>query len=487
MQKLFSVISLLFVSTFCFSQRFFYSDAKILTYKSKYEIIGKIKDHILVWIKNIKDDRSELLCFDNEMRLIKKVKVEEVRNAASIQFFNNENSFYVALKQLTKDVVAFKLFLFDENGLLQSEITLDSAHRDSTKTFGFTFIQSPDKKTICLIQAEADPVRETLKLNCSFVNDNSVTQKSFGLPYSLQDYIADFSIDAHQNIYLLKAKNDTAKCTIDLFKACYSEETMRLAEKQLQHLSVQNIKLFTNNDTCFVYGILKNAGSNNVAYIWQTDYELNDLPGSSLVTGMHNIIFLQNVTSYNSPTRFFYAVYDSAFKINFDTKNYTPDIWQTQRDIEKRDYHSFSQSMIPDFDDKPNFNNKLNNHSPERRSSFSATPVQLNIFRLFPDSHIKIENAVYSNDTFGNTNLIAAAKVIRKYNKTHVIYPVIAGKNKTRVKYLFFSDDGKETEAPALAWKSGYNYLLHKALEIEDGLIIPCLKGEKLFFAKMEL
>lgn len=492
MLKNFLVFACLLLSLSCFSQRIFYSDTRIIDIRTRYNLVGKVKDNIVVWTTRIKDNRPEVLVFDDRMLLKKSVKLNRLKDLAEPSFFYNKDRFYVAAGQKHKKTMLLKVFCFDDNASLQSEIIMDSIDQNSLTTLVYNFFQTPDRNTICYIKSEINATKEVLNFDCRFTDGKSMIKKNFGLPFNFKtDILTGYSIDKNRNVYFLKTTNKApADYTIQISKGDYTGKTMLYAEKNINDLILKNIRLVTPGNKCIVYGEFFSAkpnqtvasGAINNIFLWQTDDNLKDAPGDSLFIPVKQISRLHNVTSQGMPTYYFYAAYDSLFsEPTVSQKYYTTTINYYD------DPRAKTTSISYDVASKVSGYSVYKDYAYEFDETTSALTKRLDIFNLAGNNYISEINSLHTSDAENGNGNLYEAKVIRSGTKTGVLFPVQIGKRKNLIEYIAFAKDGKPSKIPVTAWRDAYHYLLGAAIETDDGLLLPCTKGSRIFFAKINL
>ena len=81
-----------------------------------------------------------------------------------------------------------------------------------------------------------------------------------------------------------------------------------------------------------------------------------------------------------------------------------------------------------------------------------------------------------------NNKIVAGKKGI------HIIRSTTIKKTRNSIKHILITYSGRYEKVNTVVWNNKYSYLVSQAVETNDGaLIIPCLKDNRLIFARMIL
>ena len=173
-----------------------------------FEIIGKMGNNYLIY-KNIRNE-SFICLYDNEMKLIKKVKHEYLPDdkMINVDFFTYPDFIYAIYQYQRRNIVhcaAVKL-----NGM--GEKVSDPVELDTTSLGGsgnnkiYTTLSSEDKKKIIIFKINSKN-KEKFVITTKLYNADLELQKRTILPMAMDDrndYLGEFAMDNEGNLVFSK-------------------------------------------------------------------------------------------------------------------------------------------------------------------------------------------------------------------------------------------------------------------------------------------
>ena len=125
-KKLFPFLNFVFFISVFFTnksaaQNFTYSAALNNLSYTQAKIIGRVKNNIVVWVHTYSSDwrkaNSDILVYDNEMKLLHKTSFKPIApEVSSINFLNEGNSFAAVLQYPINESFIWNLIRFDADG-----------------------------------------------------------------------------------------------------------------------------------------------------------------------------------------------------------------------------------------------------------------------------------------------------------------------------------------------------------------------------------
>ena len=490
MSKYISALILFFTPISGKAQTFSYSQNYLANKTSACKIIGQVKNNIIVWyVSSEKYKKSVILVYNNRMKLIKKVTTDilhsDIDPAAS--FYNSVDSFYVAYQYKKGNKWEYKLAGFDNDGNLSSTYLIDSASNlNSGDSLSYSFYQSGDKKTLGCVKTIMNKKYNAIRFELTFLNDGNLYRDHFFLAFdNVHEKLVDLLIDSNKTISLLKTSNTDSGFSISLIKKEFSADHFLIATKKLAAGNLRNgtSHFFNRANSYTIYGIWENAFRDSLTrnqkyktglYTWKVDDKLADMADDSILYDDSTTILEYNLYASNSltnkPNNFFGIQTDS---INISNQYAIPPtsmLVYTNFGTTGTWYYNYIDS-----------NTSL--EPPVSHYKASLTIISLNNNDNM-EWRIELKNdrdSVFLNDP-SNNKIVAGKKGI------HIIRSTTIKKTRNSIKHILITYSGRYEKVNTVVWNNKYSYLVSQAVETNDGaLIIPCLKDNRLIFARMIL
>lgn len=253
------LISLLFLMVLFYSvnaQRILISEPdKEDSRRMDFEIIGKMGNHYLIY-KNIRNE-SFICLYDNEMKMVKKVKHEYLPDdrMINVDFFTYPDFIYAVYQYQRRNIVhcaAVKL-----NGM--GEKISDPVELDTTSLGGsnnnkiYTTLSSEDKKKIIIFKINSKN-KEKFLITTKLYNTDLELQKRTILTLSMDDrndYLGEFAVDNEGNLVFSKfyrnSNESTSKAYMIIKRAMEDSFTYYKLNLEKTYLDELRIKVDNTN------------------------------------------------------------------------------------------------------------------------------------------------------------------------------------------------------------------------------------------------
>ena len=263
------------------SQRIFYSDIERDDYRQmNFEIIGKVGGNINVY-KNFKN-KNDISVYDNEMKLINKVRLEMLPDKISnVDFVVYQDSYHMVYQYQKKSVIYCATIRLNGEGKLMSDpLVLDTTHiegNDEIKVY--TLIYSEDKQKIMIFKINGKNDRYNVFSTLLF-DKNLVLQKKSVMtsPMSGKEGVFnDFILDNEGDLAFGRSNHVGSQNFIsefNLFIKKADEDTLQITEIPLTNYMLDEVKIKADNNnkrfllTSFYYEKNKSNIDGLITLIW---------------------------------------------------------------------------------------------------------------------------------------------------------------------------------------------------------------------------
>ena len=249
--RLVSLFFLLALSASINAQRIIVSEPdKDDSRRMNFEIIGKMGNHFLIY-KSIRSDNFICL-YDNEMKLVKKVKHEYLPDdrMINVDFFPYPDFIYMIYQYQRRNVVHCAAVKLDGMGQKISEpVELDTAAiGGSANNKIYTTLSSEDKKKIIIFKINSKN-RDRFIITTKLYDNNLELQKRTILPMQMEernDHLGEFAVDNEGNLIFSKfyrTSNESISKAFMVIKRAmqdsFSFYTLDLEKKYLDELRIK--------------------------------------------------------------------------------------------------------------------------------------------------------------------------------------------------------------------------------------------------------
>ena len=218
--------------------------------RMNFEIIGKMGNHYLIY-KSIRSDNFICL-YDNEMKLVKKVKHEYLPDdrMINVDFFPYPDFIYMIYQYQRRNVVHCVAVKLDGMGQKMSDpVELDTAAiGGSANNKIYTTLSSEDKQKIIIFKINSKN-RDRFVITTKLYNNNLELQKRTVLPMQMEernDHLGEFAVDNEGNLVFSKfyrTSNESISKAFMVIKRAmqdsFSYYTLDLEKKYLDELRIK--------------------------------------------------------------------------------------------------------------------------------------------------------------------------------------------------------------------------------------------------------
>ncbi len=254
MKSLWRLVFFFFVLVLCTSvnaQRILVSEPdRDDSRRMNFEIIGKMGNHYLIY-KSIRSDNFICL-YDNEMKLVKKVKHEYLPDdrMINVDFFPYPDFIYMIYQYQRRNVVHCAAVKLDGMGQKISDpVELDTAAiGGSANNKIYTTLSSEDKQKIIIFKINSKN-RDKFIITTKLYNNNLELQKRTILPMLMEernDHLGEFAVDNEGNLVFSKfyrTSNESISKAFMVIKRAtqdsFSYYTLDLEKKYLDELRIK--------------------------------------------------------------------------------------------------------------------------------------------------------------------------------------------------------------------------------------------------------
>jgi len=249
--RLFFLFFLLALFTSINAQRILVSEPdKDDSRRMNFEIIGKMGNHYLIY-KSVRSDNFICL-YDNEMKLVKKVKHEYLPDdrMINVDFFPYPDFIYMIYQYQRRNVVHCAAVKLDAMGQKVSEpVELDTAAiGGSANNKIYTTLSSEDKQKIIIFKINSKN-RDRFVITTKLYDNNLELQKRTVLPMLMEernDHLGEFAVDNEGNLVFSKfyrTSNESISKAFMVIKRAmqdsFSYYTLDLEKKYLDELRIK--------------------------------------------------------------------------------------------------------------------------------------------------------------------------------------------------------------------------------------------------------
>jgi len=240
-----------------------------------YHIIGAVKDHIIVWeyFSNYYSV-SKFLVYDNDLKLLRKVKLGPLKMFTAIDFLNEKDSFSIICQYVSNGTFFCRRLGFDENGNTTGDEILISYKVPAgvLATKGYSVIQSPDKKNFILVHYQLGAAAGKTRLSyVLFANNKDRFEHSTDLPFksdSTTSYHLSLDNANHLIVVAGEGKEDSK---LVLYEINPGTGDAAGIERNIPEgiLNMESLNISHSNSIVFITAYWKNE--QHGIYVWQPD------------------------------------------------------------------------------------------------------------------------------------------------------------------------------------------------------------------------
>ncbi len=498
------------------AQKFTYSAALNNLSNTESKIIGRVKDNIVVWMYNYSGDwrkaNSDILVYNNEMKLLHKTSFKPIApEISSIYFLNEENSFAAVLQYPVNESIIWNLMRFDAEGNIIDTQTI--AHAKD-----YELLKSGDDKSFALVRTVPAEMKNAVAIQYVFVKNDAIAHSGkFTLPFdTLSCAIGKAFLNDDKLIFpVIDSTRDNSKVTVYKLNLSNNSSINTIRKINIGYLNWANIDINESDKYYLLTSQLINHDSDVAGakiFIWQLNKDLTDKNTDTLLSytdSMNNC--LQNIYYY---------------KLNNVTlKNNTSDVLITAEHIGNTPIQLFSPSyygndgiassgssfyegrvlsMTPQKSLNGNGYYALSNVSdgptwysggskPYQHFTSSGQIIKPRLQNaIFAVLNVDAQNNLKWSQCFNASGvtdisyLIKHSVFISTPDALHIIYAAPVDKNNRQsLTDIVLHADGSYTTHPIISMNLKYAYIIEDGIQLdENSVLFPCVIRGKRAFAK---
>jgi hypothetical protein len=299
--------SLALINLNSYPQRVFYSGTDVDKSASNFNVIGQVKNHIVVWEMNSTGDaNSKVIIYDNRMHLINKVQTDILNkgNLLKFDFINCADSFQLIHQYISKKKYFCKRYIFDENGNLKNTDEIENASTENSwnafNILSYQVLSSGNKQNFALLRAQQDTQKNVLEIDYKFFGYNKQTSNTQIVPYSFQNNIPDILLD-DDNLLFLIGNNTVQNNRVSVYQINLLNNTIQNSIRDLQDgFLIGKITLATGLNRYLIYAEWKKDldKQENGIFLWQLNKDLSDAKTDTVIK-VSNQSYINEVNYFN--------------------------------------------------------------------------------------------------------------------------------------------------------------------------------------------
>ena len=505
------------------AQKVSYSEPRGNFDQTKFNIIGKVKDHIIVWEyfrhnystsgwEYFQDDysTSKILVYDNDLKLLNKVSVKLSGQFPSVDFLNEKDSFDLIYQYVSGNKFFCKRMSFDENGKNTATQTLNecsfSVEQPEKNNCFYKVIQSPDRENFILVKSQVTDALNKSRLSYILFADNKTRfDHTTDVPYTIDSatsYI--FSLD-NDNHFLVIASEGLEDNKLTLYEINPGTGDIAGMEGTVQEGFLKMKSLNTSNINNQVFITAQWQNKTNGIFVWQPDlYNFSKGKDTIYTEGIDtnfvlndNEVLKTDVYFFNNTYKFFISVrqerfynYDFYGNQNFQS-GYNPEYNHSSgssvsstplpNQPSKGMVMGYDNSSINRGDANPMLRNQQQSHSPARKY-FSSSLFPLNRLMIYSvDEEHGLHSQLYLDSTIEN-DFISYLDYYNVFysNQLQLIYHKIDKNHISLMSSLKINNQEAFSIAPVIVMKTSYKYFFGRGKKLSDNTAIyPCSVREQ--------
>lgn len=288
---LLSLLILILFNSGINGQNFYYSNPENKGLISSFNIIGRVKDKILVWQTN-KDhpEKSNILIYDNNMKIINRVNTDLIRNGNlyTINFVATPDSFQVVYQYLKGNALICELAGYNTEGLNTNTQQIDSLPLANPGEFNekaFVVIKPGNGQSLALVRAEVASDK-TVRILYHYFSPKSKYSGEALLPFSLNTSVLESLIlDDKANILLALSSKTYSGFSLTIYKinAVNNIVTNTLRKLPAGDFINATLNLIEKDNNYFICSGWRKDSLKGV-FLWKLDYDLDDVKPYTIIT-----------------------------------------------------------------------------------------------------------------------------------------------------------------------------------------------------------
>ncbi|MGN6352504.1 MAG: hypothetical protein ACTHLB_03900 [Parafilimonas sp.] len=462
---------------------------------SKFNIIGQVKDDILIWkTPDGKPKKSEIIIYDKDMHVKKHVKTHILQYGEqyNVAFINRNDSFEVIYQYLNKGVYFCKRAVFNEVGKCINFQAIDSISAEAgtgLNDYTYNIITSKDKKTFALVKfISASP--GVIDIDYRYFGFDNMHSGSQHLPFYVNtSSINSLMLNEDGNLFLALSKQESQIYTLTMYRINLNNNHTINSLKQLNYGSLMN-ESFTISEYHGNYTVCAGfeADSTKGIFLWHLNADLEDIQPDTVITNK----FIQD-SVFKKTKNFQIIGYENKNRMNLFIKSVNKPVKDSV--LLSRKYNSnvlfnilYSQQRY-----YFGFNDFLTNGTYDYVETVIPTakpnPEDLRLFSIVLEKQKDVKSVECFTGELDKetTSLINNATIFQSTTGFNILFDQYHGNKKT-TGYIVLTNDNRFKYAHLIVMNLKYHLLIDKAVSIDpNNIIAPCSYKNKMVFARITL
>jgi hypothetical protein len=514
-------------TTGVYSQKVFYSKPSGNIDHVTYNVVGYVKDHIIIWEYFDYDySTSRILVYDKDMNLLNKIKFSSVGRSkfTVLDFINEKDSFDIISQYVSGNTFFCKRMGFDENGN-NTRVDVISSYKvaaDIIEKRDYGVIQSPDRKNFILVHTHADKDSGNTVLSYILFAENKIRfDHSAKLPGydSTTGYL--FSLD-NANHFIAVERKAIESNKLLLYQINPGTGTVGAIRGIVQQgvLNMQSLHISDANDHVFITAFWKDKKPG--IFMWQPDLYDFSAGRDTIYTletdtdfTLGKYSFLRtDVRPFNNTYNLFVTLeqgrpYFQSGSNEIHNANAAPNYYIPQQYSNNSSGSSFysdrpqsvqsnNSSIINGVNTSNAYNNRDVNPMLNPMSQGSNYYHSLSADVAIPYNKLLICNTDENESLRWSTYLYDSTdKELTYYNdpfnylqtdKMHIFYGKVDTYRQQTMGLLTLDKTGTYSTKPVIIMNTSYKFMFSLGKKLSDTEILyPCNVKNKLAFIKVEV
>lgn len=472
-------------------QKVRYSLPEVHAIISKFNIIGQVKDDILIWkTPDGKPKKSEIIIYDKDMHVKKRVKTNILQydEQYNVALINRNDSFEVIYQYLNENTYLCKRAIFNEEGKCLAFQTIDSIRVEAgtgLNDYAYNIITSRNKKTFALIKfISASP--GVIDIDYKYFGFDNMHSDYQLLPFYVNtSSINGLMLNEDGNLFLALSKQENQTYMLTMYRINLNNNHTINSLKQLDYGSLMN-ESFNISEYHGNYTVCAGfeADSTKGIFLWQFNTDLADVQHDTIITSK----LLQD-SVLKKLENFQMTVYQNKDQMNLFIKSINKPVKDTIVEYKTIDYHDYNIGYdtigfsFKDYLAYPyeyeEYTIPVSKPKPETLKFFSIT--------LGTQKDIKSVQPFTGELDKGITSLINEAAIFQTTGRYNILFDQYQG-NKNITGHIVLSNDNEFQYGHLIIMNLKYRLLINKAVQIDPhNIIAPCLYKNKIVFARIVL
>jgi len=512
-----------FLCCCCSAQNFFYSAPITVDPNIQTDIIGKVKDNIIVWrhssLIRHKKNLSTFFIYDGSMKLLNKASYDFIRphETLSTDLINEGSSFAIVVQYFENGFNVCKLISFDANGNLLNNQLLERSHSENDND-KYVIIRSQGEENFALLKIVSSNIKGAIALQYHFVKNNMIVHSDkIVLPFdTLTSGLGHAFLD-NENLLIPIQDSVENGSRLALYKVNLNNNSSINVLRRLSNaeLILNGFAINENDKRYIVTSEWRNKetgiNSTNRVFVWQLNKDLTDASMDTVLTSIDSInSCLSNIHYYalnNIINGSFSNIIIKARDVDVGSNGNsfsTPPVYDYSSPPSGGFYEGrvLSTTGIPELNGNGNYALSNVAHGETWGGSKASSPSYKAYSNTQPDKlfsqvatlavlNMDAQNHLQWSHCFNTSEekfqlIVDHSMFINIQDTLKIIYPMISEKGAQSLSSIVTNADGSYLIKPILSTDSKYRYLFDQSEQLDaNSILIPSVIKDKLAFAKL--